>query len=593
MRERELRRRVRGREGVRNNIGARERWKEEEGGGEVRERKKGEKKRREVPESVMQAVRVKYKDRQKYICYEGQLSFSSFLECDGFSSPTNSSFASYSGDNEGDSDDTIIIQRSPASVKRMQDASLSHHPKKKPGGDRVLSEYARTKSLTDGRRRDMVNILVAHMTSEHGTRPSRRVKEEYAQGIIALFPNLSDPKSKLGYEHFYSAEGGGTGFLAWRLKFVQKEASDGQKKKSQTPSPKGNLSTTCVALYQGIDKIKMLVLNIFTGGPKADRDPIQDRNESMLTENQCCEAIALMKHTTDEGLIKEKMKQTFHYRQNIIRDPEKSSDIFTMFPRFLDITGIVEQDFRLMFGDATSSKFLEKWPTVYKQKVLKQTRGLTQTSELQDLIQNVESSSEVEEGWDGDMSSILILVHLLPPPPQGRKRPGKLSARQACNHLVRFLKTGPAFKIIWTASRKSSTYLLACGNTKKKEDFQTEFNEDSPNIVMRTEALHLEHCRKIEQNPGLPYVMESDFPLLNTKTNTKTLRLKDCEEKTEATLKLKQKSSTETEKNHEALVLESGPDAVAAETGGGRRFPRRRLPPTRLRGDAQNLVSLF
>ena len=29
----------------------------------------------------MQAVRVKYKDRQKYICYEGQLTFKSFLEC--------------------------------------------------------------------------------------------------------------------------------------------------------------------------------------------------------------------------------------------------------------------------------------------------------------------------------------------------------------------------------------------------------------------------------------------------------------------------------------------------------------------------------
>lgn len=43
-------------------------------------------------------------------------------------------------------------------------------------------------------------------------------------------------------------------------------------------------------------------------------------------------------------------------------------------------------------------------------------------------------------GWDSDMSSILILVHLLPPSPHGRKRPGKLSARQACDHLVKFVK---------------------------------------------------------------------------------------------------------------------------------------------------------
>ena len=36
------------------------------------------------------------------------------------------------------------------------------------GGERVISEYNRTKSLTDARRRDMVKILVAHMASEHG-----------------------------------------------------------------------------------------------------------------------------------------------------------------------------------------------------------------------------------------------------------------------------------------------------------------------------------------------------------------------------------------------------------------------------------------
>lgn len=38
----------------------------------------------------------------------------------------------------------------------------------KLGGERLLNEYARTKSLTDSRRRDMVKMLVAHMTSEHG-----------------------------------------------------------------------------------------------------------------------------------------------------------------------------------------------------------------------------------------------------------------------------------------------------------------------------------------------------------------------------------------------------------------------------------------
>lgn len=40
----------------------------------------------------------------------------------------------------------------------------------------------------------------------------------------------------------------------------------------------------------------------------------------------------------------------------------------------------------------------------------------------------------------------------------------------------------------------------------EKEDFQTEFNEDSPRIVMRTQALNAEHCQKMETNPSLPCV---------------------------------------------------------------------------------------
>lgn len=39
---------------------------------------------------------------------------------------------------------------------------------KKPGGDRIVKEYNRTKGLTDSSRRQMVNILTADMTETHG-----------------------------------------------------------------------------------------------------------------------------------------------------------------------------------------------------------------------------------------------------------------------------------------------------------------------------------------------------------------------------------------------------------------------------------------
>ncbi|XP_030277922.1 uncharacterized protein LOC115584563 isoform X4 [Sparus aurata] len=268
--------------------------------------------------SRMQAVRVKYRDRQKYICYEGQLTFKCFLECvakkfdiptldvkvyddskteideeafeflvksqdlgvleiclpvnpsldDSLSSSASCSFESISGDKEGDSDSTIILQPSPTTRRANEDASLAQ-------------------------------------------------------------------------EHFYNAQDG-SGYLAWRLKFVQKEASEGPKRTGrQSPTQRS--------------------------GPEGDREPFVEENW-LNTDTLCSEATALMKHTVDEAVVKEKMKQTFTYRQKMVHDPVKSSDIFTAFPRFLDIAGLIEQDFSLMFGDAVSARFLEKWPTVYKRK---------------------------------------------------------------------------------------------------------------------------------------------------------------------------------------------------------------------------------
>ncbi|KAF6736420.1 hypothetical protein FQA47_009189, partial [Oryzias melastigma] len=172
-------------------------------------------------------------------------------------------------------------------------------------------------------------------------------------------------------EHYYNAEDG-SGYLAWRLKFVQKEASNGQKKA-------GRLSRT------------------LTGGPIADRGCFREE-DSQMTDSLRSEAIALMKHTADEGTVKRKMKQTFNYRQQMIHDPVKSSDIFLEFPRFLDVEGLIEQDFTLMFDEAISAKFLEKWPTIFKQKVLEQSRGLTQSDDLQYLLQNAQGPTEVENG---------------------------------------------------------------------------------------------------------------------------------------------------------------------------------------------------
>ena len=41
----------------------------------------------------------------------------------------------------------------------------------------------------------------------------------------------------------------------------------------------------------------------------------------------------------------------------------------------------------------------------------------------------------------------------------------------------------------------------------EKEDYQTEFTEDSSKMSFRTKELHVEHCQTMQTNPTLPYVM--------------------------------------------------------------------------------------
>lgn len=50
-----------------------------------------------------------------------------------------------------------------------------------------------------------------------------------------------------------------------------------------------------------------------------------------------------------------------------------------------------------MFGDDISATFLDKWAPFYRQKILEQSRGLTQTGDLQDLLQNADCTTELME----------------------------------------------------------------------------------------------------------------------------------------------------------------------------------------------------
>ncbi|KAF7707839.1 hypothetical protein HF521_016896 [Silurus meridionalis] len=168
-------------------------------------------------------VRVKFKDSKRYIFSSKPFTFQSFLECVAkkFDLPTldvkvfddsktevdeeafrylltrpdlgvleivipgtanidDSLSSSSLGDTEGtsESDDTAMLIRSPPEKNQAEERRLAKMIedilKTSPGGEKVINEYARTKGLSDARRRDMVKILVAHLTNEHGLMTGRR-----------------------------------------------------------------------------------------------------------------------------------------------------------------------------------------------------------------------------------------------------------------------------------------------------------------------------------------------------------------------------------------------------------------------------------
>lgn len=72
--------------------------------------------------------------------------------------------------------------------------------------------------------------------------------------------------------------------------------------------------------------------------------------------------------------------------------------MFFFFFKSMFVALQIEQDFRHVFGEATANKFLEKWPTTFKEKVMKESQGLIPTTELLDLMRNAESAVETENG---------------------------------------------------------------------------------------------------------------------------------------------------------------------------------------------------
>lgn len=189
--------------------------------------------------------------------------------------------------------------------------------------------------------------------------PSKAIREEYALGIVTLFPFLKDPYAKKGYvifvlrfewhrsvcmlltfkfwdflrveyedkliivllqEHFYYATCG-TGYISWRLKNVLRKI----RHRSLAP-PDISADTS-------------------PGGPNLQRTVNVERQ---LDGDTCQEAMSLLSRTKDNSVVFQKMRETFQYYRKLVHYPGRGVDVLSTFWRFLDTKGLVSKELDIL-----------------------------------------------------------------------------------------------------------------------------------------------------------------------------------------------------------------------------------------------------
>ncbi|MED6240717.1 hypothetical protein ATANTOWER_026566 [Ataeniobius toweri] len=137
------------------------------------------------------------------------------------------------------------------------------------------------------------------------------------------------------------------------------------------------------------------------------------RRESLLVGGQVFgregrEALSVIRHSTDKSVVKEKMRATFEYRQKLVHDPDATSSVLDVFPRFLDTPGLIDQDFSMMLGDDVSERFLTQWPSYFKEKVMAESKSLPSSPCVEELRASFDPELTDDYGWDSDVAALLF-----------------------------------------------------------------------------------------------------------------------------------------------------------------------------------------
>ncbi|KAK0071684.1 hypothetical protein PV326_000968, partial [Microctonus aethiopoides] len=195
-------------------------------------------------------------------------------------------------------------------------------------GREILNDYVTNKVMSDKSRRKLVTLVVEHLL-EYKKIVGRQIhsseKCKYAEIIIELFPNLKNPFSECGYDHFYNPKTG-TGYIASKLSNLARRST---KKVSPHIDNRNN----------------SLV-------------PVETVDESDIIRD----AINFLKHAVPTQLVEiiKKTKETFKIRRFMYMHDR----FFDEFPRFKDTPQLIDVEFQLLFPSIDQNIFMNSYSRV-------------------------------------------------------------------------------------------------------------------------------------------------------------------------------------------------------------------------------------
>ncbi|CAG5078089.1 Protein of unknown function [Cotesia congregata] len=191
------------------------------------------------------------------------------------------------------------------------------------------------KSLTPQSRITLIQLCVDALKEAYGKYPSKEHKILYAKEIILVFPNLKDKYSLEGWEAYYDVETRG-GFLGNRLKNSNREENKSLKKVNcETADTVGAVNTPDTG--NTVDET-----NQSNEKTRCYSSEEVEMNKVFLQNADC---------TKQRNEIKQAMKITLEDRR------KNCAEIFSLYPRFLDIPYLIDLEFSLLFQELEIKEF--------------------------------------------------------------------------------------------------------------------------------------------------------------------------------------------------------------------------------------------